>query len=103
MPGFSKQIAHPRTQDDAVERVRDFVGGVKRKYGDLASEVTGEWVRNQLEFSVTALGMRVQGKLSLVDYLAHVEVKYPFAAAFFAGRIEDTITRELQEALALES
>jgi hypothetical protein len=100
MPGFSKQIPHACTQEEALSRLQDFVAGVKRKYGELASEVQGEWVENMLDFSVTAMGLRIQGKLVVQTFLADIDVKYPFAAALFAGRIEETITRELQQVLA---
>lgn len=100
MPGFSKQIAHACSREEALARLKDFVAGVKRKYGDLASEVSGEWAENVLDFNVLAMGIRIQGTLAVEEFLAFIEVKYPFAAAVFAGRIEETITRELQQTLA---
>ena len=100
MPGFTRQITHTLTQEDAVGRLKGFVTGVEQKYGDLASEVSGEWAENMLHFKVVAMGFRIQGKLLVEAFIANIEVQYPFTAALFAGRIEETITRELKQALA---
>jgi Putative polyhydroxyalkanoic acid system protein (PHA_gran_rgn) len=99
MPGFKQQISHAHVQALAVERLKNFAEVVKEKYANIATQSESNWQENTLTFFVVAMGLRIDGQLIVQDYLAVVEVKYPFAAALFAGRIEETITSHLREAL----
>jgi Putative polyhydroxyalkanoic acid system protein (PHA_gran_rgn) len=99
MPGFSKSVAHTLTPAEAVERLQAFATNIAEKYRDLASEMHGEWRAQTLHFTVVAMGLRIQGQVAVQAELAELQVTYPFAASFFAGRIEETMVAELRQVL----
>jgi hypothetical protein len=99
MPGFTQRVPHPHEKTLAIEKLKQFATIVNEKYGSLTSHSESNWQENRLFFFVVAMGLRIDGQLLVEDYAAEVEVKYPFAAALFAGRIEETIIQHLREAL----
>jgi hypothetical protein len=99
MPAFKHSVVHPYSQQQAVVRLSDFAQQAEAKYAGLVSSAGNEWTENRLTFFVVALGLRIQGVLHVHDQRADVEVEYPFAAAFFAGRLETTIKEQLAAAL----
>jgi hypothetical protein len=100
MPGFTTKIPHPYEKQAAIERLNDFLPRVREQYKELASDVSGQWEGDTLKFAVATMGMTVQGTLTVEDRLATVQAQLPLAAAMFAGRIEDSIRKEVEKVLS---
>lgn len=100
MPSFTTKIPHSYDKETAIAKLKDFLIGVREKYKDMASDVSGEWTGDTLNFSVTTMGMTVKGNLTVEDKLAIVQAQLPFAASMFAGQIEQSIKKEVEKVLA---
>jgi hypothetical protein len=100
MPGFATTIQHTLGQDEATARLVDFVEEVRDRFRGQITRAEGAWNGNVLDFTLTALGITVQGKLTVDEGVARVEGRLPLAALPFRGRIEQSIAAELATALS---
>jgi hypothetical protein len=100
MPGFNATVPHTLGADEAATRLKGFVDEVYKRFAGQIQTADGTWNDNVLDFSLTALGMTVKGKLTVDDDVARVEGHLPLAAMPFRGRIQESIASELASALA---
>jgi hypothetical protein len=100
MPGFSTQVSHPLDKQSAVTKLKGLVESLKTKYKEVASDVTGTWADNVLNFSMKVMGFTITGKVTVEDRQAKVEGQLPLAATMFRGRIEESIKTEMEKELA---
>ncbi len=82
-----------RRLDGLIERIR-------AEHGQNLAEMQGGWAAHVLSFSFRAMGMAVSGAMEVNEDQVHVQGQLPLAAAFFRGKIEQTIRSELRSVLA---
>jgi len=99
MPGFQVNVPHGLGKEQATERLKVFLQKVAERYKDQVSKMEGNWVDNVLNFAMTTYGFTISGKLTVEDSSARIEGQLPFAALAFKGKIEKSITEELQKQL----
>ena len=99
MPGFGSEVGHQLGQDAAIERLKTFLDRVRERYKDQVSKLDGEWNANVLNFSLTTYGFTLDGVLTVEESLVTLAGTLPFAAIAFRGKIESSITAELEKAL----
>jgi len=100
MPAFTTQVSHPLDKATAVAKLKGLMDAMRSKYKDVASDVSGAWSENVLNFSLKVMGFSIVGKVTVEDKLATVEGQLPLAAAMFRGRIEESIKGEMEKELA---
>ncbi|MDP6442570.1 MAG: polyhydroxyalkanoic acid system family protein [Pirellulaceae bacterium] len=99
MPRFNTEVPHSLGQEQATERLKDFLEKVTRVYKDQVSDLRGDWADNVLDFGFTSYGFKISGVLTVEEDKARIEGKLPMAAAMFRGKIESSIQGELEKAL----
>lgn len=99
MPGFQVNVPHGLGKEQATERLKVFLQKVAERYKDQVSKMEGNWVDNVLNFAMTTYGFTISGKLTVEDSSARIEGQLPFAALAFKGKIEKSISEELQKQL----
>jgi hypothetical protein len=99
MPGFQVNVPHGLGKEQATERLKVFLQKVAERYKDQVSRMEGNWVENVLTFAMTTYGFTISGKLTVEDSSARIEGQLPFAALAFKGKIEKSISDELQKQL----
>jgi hypothetical protein len=100
MPGFRTEVPHGLGQEQATERLKNFIDVIRDKYKDQVSRVDGSWEENKMNFSLTTYGFKITGDLSVEDSVAVLDGQLPFAAVAFRGKIEQGIKDALEKALA---
>jgi hypothetical protein len=100
MPGFGSEVGHQLGQEAAIERLKTFLDRVRELYKDQVSKLDGDWDANVLKFSLTTYGFTIDGVLTVEENLVTLSGNLPFAAIAFRGKIESSITAELEKALA---
>src|SRR6056297_1022585 len=100
MPSFNTEVAHQLGQHEATDRLKQFLEKVRERYQDQVGNLSGEWQDSVLKFSLTTYGINVDGVLTVEDRVARLEGKLPFAAMPFRGKIEQSITAELERELS---
>ena len=100
MPGFGSEVGHQLGQEAAIERLKTFLDRVRELYKEQVSKLDGDWDANVLKFSLTTYGFTIDGVLTVEENLVTLSGNLPFAAIAFRGKIESSITAELEKALA---
>jgi len=59
----------------------------------------GGWALDVLNFSFSTMGLAISGAMNVEDSQVSVRGQLPLAAAFFRGKIEQTIRSELLSVL----
>jgi hypothetical protein len=99
MPAYRVSVPHAVGREVALERVRQFLDDVRREHADKVSDVRGQWSENRLDFAFSTIGLGIQGTLVVEEEIVQVFGPLPLAAAFFRGRIEQTIRQQLESLL----
>ena len=100
MPTFSTEVAHQLGQEQATERLKQFLEQVRERYQEFVSDLQGHWLDNTLTFSLKTYGFAIDGKLIVDDTVARLTGNIPFAAVVFRGKIEQSIAGELRRELS---
>ena len=100
MPGFGSEVGHQLGQETAIERLKTFLDRVRELYKEQVSKLDGDWDANVLKFSLTTYGFTIDGVLTVEENLVTLSGNLPFAAIAFRGKIDSSITAELEKALA---
>lgn len=100
MPAYQVAVPHSLGREAAKSRVEQFLESVQRDYASHISNVQGGWTGDQLQFSFSATGLAISGTMQVEESAVQVSGPLPLAAAFFRGRIEQTIKDELQKLLS---
>jgi hypothetical protein len=99
MPKINVNIEHSLSQAVALERVKGLLNKLKSEYGNMISDLKESWDGNGAEFSFRAMGMSVEGVISVGDNTFNLDGKIPLAALPFKGTIEKTILDETNKLL----
>lgn len=99
MPQFAVTVPHSLGREDARIRLDRLIERMRSQHGDQLGNMQGGWVADVLNFSFSAMGMAVSGAMDVRDDQVSVQGRLPLAAAFFRGKIEQTIRSELRNVL----
>ncbi|MHB0955563.1 MAG: polyhydroxyalkanoic acid system family protein [Pirellulaceae bacterium] len=99
MPTFTTEVAHQLGQEQATERLKQFLDHVREQYKDFVTDLQGNWTDNILTFSLKTYGFKIDGILTVEDQAARLAGNLPFAALAFRGKIEQSIASELRREL----
>jgi len=100
MPSFAISVPHQLPPDEALRRIQGLLGDLKQQYGDQVSDLKESWTGNDGEFSLTAMGLRLSGTLSVLPGEVKLNGNIPFAAVPFRGQIERMIRERAETLLA---
>jgi antitoxin component of RelBE/YafQ-DinJ toxin-antitoxin module len=100
MPKFNVIVEHQMGRDPAIERLQSFSEDLKQQYSRDVSEVNETWHEDgTLVFSITAMGMTINGIMNTTHDQVAVNGNLPFAALPFRGMIQNQIESELKRLL----
>ncbi len=92
-------VAHRLGAGEARERLEAGLVSMLNRFGDSVSDVSREWEGDTARFSFRAQGFEVSGLMMLSEGVVTVELKLPFAARLFEGRIRAEVEGELDKML----
>jgi hypothetical protein len=99
MPALTLSIPHHLSQQEATDRLKQFLGKVKERYGNQVSDLQETWTEHGLNFGFKTYGFNVQGQLAVAPSEVKIDGQLPFAAMMFKGKIEQAIRDELSRLL----
>lgn len=99
MPKLNMAMPHKLSQDEALRRIKTFLGEVKAQFADKIGDLREQWNENTGTFSFSAMGFSVSGTLTVKGSEVELSGDLPFAAAFFRGKIESTIRKRAESLL----
>ena len=100
MPKSSLRVPHTLGQEEAIERLKNFLPRVKQQFAEQVTNLEEAWEAHVMRFSFTTFGFAIRGQMAV----EHAEVIFdgdlPFAAMMFKGKIEKSIRDELDTLLS---
>ena len=99
MPAFNTEVKHQLGKEEATRRLKGFLEQVRERYKDQVSDLQGSWTDNVLNFMLKTYGFNISGILTVQDDVVHLTGQLPLAAMAFRGKIEQSISNELEREL----
>ena len=84
-------IPHQLSRAEVKRRIQEEVGRTVSQLGPLVSMVKQDWTGDTLDFSVSAAGQLISGKVFVEDRQVRVEVALPWFLAALAGAVRQGI------------
>lgn len=101
MPKFNIDVAHDQERSAVVEKLQSFLQTAISDKPDVVSDIEESWDdQGNLNFSFSAMGFRVAGKVVTDNEKVNASGDLPFAAMPFRGALENQLKEKLKEAIA---
>ena len=99
MPKMSFSIPNPVGQEQAIEKLKQFVPKIKERYQGQVSNLEENWTDNTLSFGFTTFGFPIKGSIAVEPSEVKLDGEIPFAAMMFKGKIEQEFKESLNKLL----
>lgn len=99
MPDVTASIPHQLTPAEAKRRIQEGIAAARREHQSILTSVQETWVEDTLNFSFTAMGQSVSGRLAVEEQVVFVSVALPWFLQMLAGRIKPMIEQQGQRML----
>ena len=92
-------IPHSLPPQEAVTRIKGLIEQLRLEQVGTVSDVSEIWNGNEGEFSFSAKGFDLAGKIKVEENQVSINGQLPFALSFFKGRISEMIREKASELL----
>lgn len=99
MSNLNLNIPHNLSKEEALERIKGLLASLKKEQSDNISNVEEKWDDDNGNFSFTAKGFDLAGKIKVNQSNIEIDSKLPFAVSLFKGKISSMITEKANELL----
>jgi hypothetical protein len=87
-------LPHQHTKAEALKRIREGLQKVKPQLASFSSTMEEEWVGDDLNFRIGAMGQSVTGRIAVMDNSVRVEVDLPWILAAIADKVRGQIEKK---------
>lgn len=100
MASLDITIPHQLSRQEALSRIQGLLQQLQKEQAGTVKNVSEKWNDTEGEFSFTAKGFDLAGKISVEENSVHINGQLPFALSFFKGMITDVIKNKAGEILS---
>lgn|SRR5688500_2255032 len=93
-------IPHELPPQEALARIQGLLSKLQREQKDTIKDVSEQWNGNEGQFSFSAKGFDLSGKIKVEENRVSINSKLPFALSFFKGKISQVIKEKADELLS---
>jgi len=93
-------IPHNLPQQEALTRIQGLLGQLRKEQAGTISDVNEIWNGNEGEFSFSAKGFDLAGKITVEKNQVNINSRLPFALSFFKSKISEVIREKAGELLS---
>lgn len=94
MADLTASIPHQLTRTEAKRRIQEQIGVARQQYGSMLTNVKETWNGDTMDFSLTAVGQAISGRLTVDDQAVHVSVALPWLLRMMAKTIKPKIEEQ---------
>ncbi len=87
MPRMKIVIRHHLPQSEALRRIRDHLGGLKRQFADRMQDLREYWRGNVCKFSLSIMGFAVSGTLTVGSTHVALQGNLPLVLIPFRAKL----------------
>ena len=92
-------ISHRLGRDEAKRRLDDGLSQIHRQLTAFVSSLDYTWTAYRLDFSVTAVRQRIDGRIDIEDDTVRVEIRLPLLLRVLANKITGRVRSEAAQLL----
>ena len=100
MLDLKMSVPHSLPREEALQRVKRFLGQIKLQYKDKITSLDEHWNENVGTFNVSGKGFTGSGRIAVNESEVLLEASLPAVAVFFKGTIEAKVREWLSRILA---
>jgi len=100
MSSISVTVPHQLDPQEAVQRIQIALANAEQTYGDRLQEWDFQWAEGVLAYRFQAMGMTIQGTMTVEPNQVVVQAELPSSAWLFRGMIEKQIRQRLSDLLS---
>jgi hypothetical protein len=93
-------IPHNLSSEEALIRIQGLLKQLQDEQKDTIRNVSEQWNGNEGEFSFSAKGFDLAGKIRVEENAVTINSQLPFALSFFKGAISNVIKEKAGELLS---
>ncbi|RYZ47709.1 MAG: hypothetical protein EOP49_20555 [Sphingobacteriales bacterium] len=100
MSDLNLSIPHKLSTEEALGRIKNLLGNLKKDHQDLIDKADESWDGNAGKFSFSVKGFDLAGLINVNSSSVDIKAKLPFAVSLFKGKISQVITDKATELLS---
>ncbi len=85
------EIPHQLPRQEALDRIQGMLRKLQEEQKDTVRNVSEKWEGNEGEFSFSAKGFDLSGKIRVEENSVNINGELPFALSFFKSQISRVI------------
>ena len=93
-------IPHELPAQEALTRIQGLLQKLQQEQKETIRDVSEKWNGNEGEFSFSAKGFDLSGRIRVEENFVSINGQLPFALSFFKGMISQVIKEKAGELLA---
>ena len=93
-------IPHNLSAQEALKRIQGLLQQLQREQVGTVTDVSEVWDGNEGQFSFSAKGFDLSGKIKVEENRVNINGQLPFALSFFKGKISELIREKAGELLS---
>ena len=93
-------IPHDLPEQEALVRIQGLLQQLQQEQVGTVTDVSEIWNGNEGQFSFSAKGFDLSGKIKVEEKRVNINGQLPFALSFFKGKISDLIREKAGELLS---
>ena len=100
MPAIQFSIPHSLDTDEAVTRLKGFVGKLRERNEPKFMVKSEQWEQRKLSCAFSSYGFAMDATMQVEPHEVKFHLQIPFAAIVFKGQIEQRLRDELTKVLS---
>jgi hypothetical protein len=94
MPDLTASIPHQLSRAEVKRRIQEQTVAVRQQYGAMLANLQESWTGDTMQFSLSAMGQPISGRLTVDDQAVHVTVALPWLLRMLAETIKPRIEQQ---------
>jgi hypothetical protein len=103
MPDLAVSIPHQLGRVEAKRRIQEHIGSLRQHHGTLFTDLRENWTGDTMDFSATAVGQTISGRMVVEDSVLHLSVALPWMLSLMSGTIKQKLEQQGRDLLAITS
>ncbi|MBX3253574.1 MAG: polyhydroxyalkanoic acid system family protein [Chitinophagaceae bacterium] len=93
------EVPHRHTKEEAQQKIKDLLGGLKEKYSDKINNIEEKWEGDTNNFTLGVGPFSTSGNIQVKDKQVDIELSIPMFAGMFKDQIKKLIEEQARQVL----
>lgn len=94
------EVPHQHTKEEAQQRIKDLLQGLKEKYSDKISSIEENWEGDTNAFKLGVGPFSTSGSIAVKDKQVDIDISIPLFASMYKNQIKSLIEEQAKKVLS---